>query len=90
MINRTELEKRDFRSVMDLKAFLTSRTSTAMDGTTQHIFIGYAYPGRSEDDPVWMIQRVAIFANESTATLFADGQTRFNQVWSNHASLTYS
>ena len=90
MINRNELQKRDFPIVIDSGKFLTVRTATIMDGSTQYFYLGYAHPGGAEGDPVWMIQRVAIAADESTATLFAGGQALFNQVWANRASLAYS
>ncbi len=90
MINRNELQRRDFPAVMDGGKFLTTRTAKVVDGATQHIYLGYAFPGSAEGDPVWMIQRVTVAADESTATLFVDGQASFNQVWANHASLLYT
>ena len=90
MINRNELQKRDFPTVMDGGQFLTARTSSVMNGTTQLFYMGYAYPGSAEGDSVWMIQRVAIAADSSTVTLFAGGEALFNQVWANRASLVYS
>ena len=90
MINQNELQRRNFHTMMDGAFFLTASTATAMEGTTQHIYIGSAHPGSNENDPVWMIQRVSIFADESTTTLFVDGQALFNQVWANRVSLSYS
>lgn len=75
---------------MDGKQFLTQRTSTATVGGIQTFYLGLAHPGSAEADPVWMIQRVTIAVDDSTATLFASGQASFNQVWANRASLTYS
>ena len=90
MINQKELQQRKFYTTMDSASFLTARTTTEIDGTTKNIYIGSAHPGSSENDPIWMIQRVSIFANESTTSLFAGGQARFNQVWANRATLSYS
>ena len=90
MINRNELQRRDFPVVMDGGHFLTTRTVTIMEGGTQYIFLGYAHPGSSETDPVWMIQRVAISSDDSTTTLFAGGHALFNQVWADRTGLTFS
>ena len=90
MINQNELQRRNFQTTMDSASFLTARTASVMEGATQHIYIGSAHPGSNESDPVWMVKRVSIFVDESTTTLFADGQADFKQVWSNRASLSYS
>lgn len=90
MINRNELQRRDFPVVMDGVQFLTTRTATIVEGDTHYIFLGYAHPGSSEVDPVWMIQRVAMFSDDSTTTVFAGGQALFNQVWADRTSLTFS
>lgn len=89
MINRNELQSRDFMAVMDGGQFLTMRTSTTVDGSTQQLYLGYAHPGGVEEEPVWMIQRVTMTGSDATATLFAGGQARFNQVWSDRATLDY-
>lgn len=90
MINKNALQQRTLHTTMDSASFLTSRTATVMDGTTQHIYIGSAHPGSDENDPVWMILRVSLFADESTFSLFPDGQARFNQIWTNRTNLSYS
>lgn len=90
MINRKELEQRKIPTMLDGASFLSARTATVMEGTTQLIYIGSAYPGSTEADAVWMIQRVSIAADESTATLFADGEATFSQIWDNRESLNYS
>ncbi|MEO5332907.1 MAG: hypothetical protein H7839_12860 [Magnetococcus sp. YQC-5] len=90
MLNHEELQTRKFPTPMEGQTFLTDRSHTVMDGTTQYIYTGMAYPGSDESDPVWMIKRIAILADGSTATLFANGQGTFDQVWDNHASLTYA
>ncbi|MBF0440161.1 MAG: hypothetical protein HQL93_13720 [Magnetococcales bacterium] len=90
MLNQTELLERKFSTSMDGHAYLTDRSMTVVDGTTQYIYLGVAYPGSSENDPVWMIKRIAVFADGATATLFAGGQATFDQVWADYANLTYS
>ncbi|MBF0295533.1 MAG: hypothetical protein HQL96_10120 [Magnetococcales bacterium] len=90
MMNYKELQNRKFSTAVDGLAMLTDRSHTVMDGTTQYIYLGLAYPGSAESDPVWLIKRVAILADGTTATLFVDGLATFNQVWADHATLTYA
>lgn len=90
MFNEEELQGRNFPYMMEGGQFLTTRTSTEMVGDSQYYYMGYAHPGSAEGDPVWMIQRVIIAANESTATLFGGGQALFNQIWANRVTLAYS
>ncbi len=90
MINQNELQRRTFPTVMDGALFLTARTDKVVDGGTEYNYIGMAHPGSNENSAVWMIQRVAIFADESTSTLFAGGAALFNQIWVDRVSLSYS
>ncbi len=90
MINQNELQQRTFPTAMDGSLFLTARTAKVVDGSTEYNYIGLAHPGSNESGAVWMIQRVMIQADGSTATLFANGAALFDQVWSDHASLSYS
>ena len=90
MISANDLQRRTFPAVMDGGTFLTVRTAKVIDGGTEYIHIGSAHPGSAESAAVWMIQRVTINADESTATLFAGGQATFDQVWADRASLSYS
>ncbi|MBF0181860.1 MAG: hypothetical protein HQM03_17725 [Magnetococcales bacterium] len=90
MMNHEELLRRKFSTTVDGLAMLTDRSNTVMDGTTQYIYLGFAYPGSAESDPVWMIKRIAIFADGTTATLFVGGLATFDQVWADHATLAYA
>ncbi|MBF0213424.1 MAG: hypothetical protein HQM00_07660 [Magnetococcales bacterium] len=90
MLNPLELQNRKFATAMDGHHLLINRTHTVTEGTTQYIYMGYAYPGSGENDPVWMIKRVAIAADGSSSTLFAGGEARFNQIWSDYTSLSYA
>lgn len=90
MINRKELQGRDFPIAMDGGQFLTTRTATVEEGGDQYFYLGYAHPGTLETEAVWMIQRVAVAADDSTTTLFAGGEALFNQIWADRATLTYS
>lgn len=52
------------------------------------IYVGEAAPGTSENDPYWRI-----FRFDSTSTTgelkFADGNSNFDNVFADHASLSY-
>lgn len=89
MINREDLQRRTFFTPLNGTEFLTDRSHTVTVGTTQYIYLGFAYPGSGENDPVWLIKRIALFEDGSTATLFANGLATFNQVWTDHATLNY-
>lgn len=90
MLSPEELKSRKFATTLAGEDLLTNRSHAVMEGSTQHFYLGYAYPGSGEADPVWMIKRVSLFEDGTTATKFAAGEARFDQAWSDHASLTYA
>ncbi|MBF0628211.1 MAG: hypothetical protein HQL91_08310 [Magnetococcales bacterium] len=90
MINANDLQSRKFATSMDGQELLTNRSHTIQDGTTQHIHLGFAHPGSDPLEPVWLVKRITILADGSTATLFAGGEAQFNQVWDDHATLNYA
>ena len=57
------------------------------DATTS--YVGEAAAGSSEGSAVWRIQRIVSSGADLTIT-FADGNTNFDNVWTNRASLSYS
>ncbi|MBF0358955.1 MAG: hypothetical protein HQL70_10135 [Magnetococcales bacterium] len=90
MPHSTQIDKSKLNNILSNKNLLTTRTASTLVETTEYIYVGQADPGSSEANPVWLIQRTAIFADGSTATLFVDGKLSFNQIWDNRAALTYS
>jgi hypothetical protein len=52
-------------------------------------YIGYAQIGSLESEPVWQIRK-AVRTGTVTKFLWADGDSEFDNVWSDHLSLTYS
>lgn len=50
-------------------------------------YVGLADPGSGTDDPVWKIRKID--ETSGTVITWADGNTKFDNVWDNHASLTY-
>jgi len=52
-----------------------------------YTYVGYAEPGTATSSASWHIQRI----NATTGdTLFADGNTIYDNVWDNRTSLSYS
>jgi hypothetical protein len=57
-------------------------------GTTT-IYIGEAQPGTATSAASWRVKRV-VFTGDDSTTLFADGNSNFDNIWDNRASLSYS
>ncbi|MDO4462702.1 MAG: hypothetical protein Q4C30_09490 [Bacteroidia bacterium] len=58
------------------------------------MYVGYCLPTTtSEDDPTWLIRRIKKTALEEGGTLqtimYPNGERRYNQSWSDRASLSY-
>ena len=53
------------------------------------IYIGEATSSADESLPIWRIKRLQL-TGTVTAIQYADGNTNFDNVWTNRASLTYS
>lgn len=60
------------------------RTSTAT-GTT---YEGFALPGSDTASPVWKIKRTVVTGGDTVVT-YADGDTQFDNIWDDRATLTY-
>lgn len=56
------------------------------EGAT-YTYIGDAAAGADEADAVWRIKRLT---NATNTIVFADGDGRFDNVWDDRASITYS
>jgi hypothetical protein len=57
-------------------------------GTTT-IYIGEAQPGTATSAASWRISRT-VFTGDDSTKLFADGNSNFDNIWDNRASLSYS
>ena len=53
------------------------------------IYHGWAEVGTGTDSALWRLRRVT-FTDEDVAVEWADGDVRFDNVWDNRASLSYS
>lgn len=55
-----------------------------------HFYLGEAVPGSLDTAPVWRICYVAMSSTGNLTMTWADGNSNFDNVWSNRAALTYS
>jgi hypothetical protein len=59
-----------------------------VDDATTYQYFGFAAAGSSESDAVWKISRWTV-ANPQ-AMMWADGNTAYDNIWTDRASLTYT
>jgi len=59
-----------------------------VDATTA--YLGEAVVGTLEAKPSWRIQKLIFTAGGSVTILFADGDSNFNNVWADRATLSYA
>lgn len=63
--------------------------STRIDEVSATLtYIGEAPTGASSNSPVWRISRIQTLGTETTIQ-YANGNTNWNSVWDDRASLTY-
>ncbi|MBF0163849.1 MAG: hypothetical protein HQM01_04955 [Magnetococcales bacterium] len=77
-------------TTLDGGQFMASRSAVVTVGDTTINYTGIADPGSSPSDACWLISRVTVNADGSTVTEFPNGNASFDQIWNNHASLSYS
>ena len=53
-------------------------------------YAGEAAPGSTTASSVWRIKKLTYSGTNLSKIEFADGNTNFDNVWDNHASLLYS
>ena len=56
----------------------------------QPTFIGWAPPGKLPADAVWKICKLEYTGTNLIRRTWADGDTKFDNVWNDRASLSYS
>jgi YD repeat-containing protein len=60
------------------------------DGSNKLIYIGLASPSSSTDTASWRISKLYYNSNSDISGMrFADGNSSFDNVWVNRATLTY-
>ena len=62
----------------------------AYDASDNPQYVGEAPPGSATSSAVWRIKKVTWSDSKATAVEWADGNTKFDNVWDDRASLTYS
>jgi len=60
------------------------------DAVPEVLYKGEASPGTAVSSAAWRIQKISFQADGDVEILFADGDTSFDNVWDNRASLSYS
>ena len=61
------------------------------NGAGKEEYVGYAEPGSADASAVWQIQKLVYDSNNKISTVrYADGDLKFNNIWDNRASLSYS
>lgn len=53
-------------------------------------YFGFAAPGAATSEPVWEIRRFTLGLGGDITCEWADGDTEFDNVWDDRASLNYS
>lgn len=66
---------------------LEQNFSVRYDEGATYTYIGEAEPGASTASAVWRVKRLT---NANNTILWADGDTSFDNIWDNRASLSYS
>jgi hypothetical protein len=56
----------------------------------QPTFVGLALPGTATASATWKIMKLTYSGSNLVQVLWADGKTQFDNVWDNHAGLSYS
>lgn len=54
------------------------------------VFVGYAPPGKAKADGVWKIMKLVYSSGVLVERVWADGDTKFDNVWDDRAALSYS
>lgn len=55
-----------------------------------YAYLGHAVPGTATSAATWRIQKLTFGAGGDVSTQWADGNSNFDNVWDNRASLSYS
>jgi len=70
-----------------LQHMLSGALALKFDEGATYTYIGEALPGSLVGDAVWRVKRLT---NADTTILWADGDSSFDNVWNDRASLVYS
>jgi len=86
----TDVVVTNFPSTQNVAITSTPQYSLIYDEVSSSTaYLGKATVGASQGSGVWAIQKLAFVGNSVTVT-WADGNSSFDNVWTNRASLSYS
>ena len=74
---------------MSLASIPTNHITEIDDASSTVTYVGLADPGSATSAAVWQIKKLTTSGSVTTVTL-ADGNSNFDNVWDNRASLSYS
>ncbi len=74
---------------MSVQAIQTQLKTKIDEIDANNTYIGYAAPNAATSAAVWRIIKITI-SGTVTSLEYADGNGKFDNVWDNRASLTYS
>lgn len=84
----------DIRDIQQLNflSYYGNGTVTAENNANgQAAYIGYAEPGTAKSSPKWQIRKITYDANGAmTDVQFANGTNKFDKVWNDRATYSYS
>lgn len=61
----------------------------AYNDNNQTLYVGLAAPGARESQAVWQIKKWTWEGTNLVSIKFADGNTAFDNIWDNRATLSY-
>lgn len=69
---------------------IVNEYSTRYDVLADAIYIGKAVPGSATSAASWYIEKITLSGGNPTVAEKVGGIVKFNQIWDNRASLSYS
>ena len=63
---------------------------TTDDANSQLEYFGEAPPGSATSVSIWRIRKLTYSSGGNPSWLYADGNDKFDNIWDNRASLSYS
>ncbi len=90
IVSAVDLDVRDLdRLTDDVTAYDPTLTTRVDEVSKNLIYLGKAAIASSNASAVWQIQRITI-SGTITTTLWADGNSNYDNIWNDRASLTYT
>jgi hypothetical protein len=91
-----DADPRVYAAINDLYIYLSQQEDTSIVYSQRYDeqsstlgFLGEASPGTLSSAPSWRIRKLVYAADGDVTITWADGNSLFDNVWDNRASLTY-